>query len=181
MSKFSGKCDLYDCLIDIGRYTEEDLKNNVKIYVGDSTEPLIIESAKDLIPYYPYIIGMSHTDKNERKTIIHLSSQSYVDREEQDLLCGYKSFLMKIYRRCKRKKEEFDTEKAAQQIVFWNHNLEQITELARRIKEQGEKANIEGIHLKMHELYRQWLVDEMIENGLNPADYGYERFCRRDE
>lgn len=30
----------------------------------------------------------------------------------------------------------------------------------------------------IQELYRQELVDEMINNGLDPVNYGYGRFCK---
>ena len=31
MSKFSGRCDVYDSFVMIHNYTDEELKNNVKI------------------------------------------------------------------------------------------------------------------------------------------------------
>ena len=176
MSKFSGKCDVYDSLIGINRYTEEELKNNVKIYVGNNTEPLHIEKISDLIPYYPYLIAVGCYDNVERKSVIHLSSESFVDREERESIEWRLKDLIRIYNRCKRKKIEFDVEDAVKQITWNGWNEEPYRELANRVKENGKKAAVDGIHLKMHEIYRKELVDEMLENGLNPADYGYGRF-----
>lgn len=177
ISKFSGKCDVYDSLIEIHRYTEEELRNNVKIYIGNSQEPLKISSHKDLIPYYPYLIGMVFYDNVERKSVVRLSSKSFVDREERECLERRLQELIKIYNRCKRKKIEFDVDEALTRVVWSGWNEEPYRELANRVKENGKKATIDGIHLQMHERYRQLLVDEMIKNELNPCDYGdYERF-----
>ena len=180
MSRWSGKCDCFDSLIEIHKYTEEELKNNVKIYIGNNTEPLHIEKMSDLIPYYPYLIAIACYDNVERKSVIRLSSESFVDREERECLEWRLKDLIRIYNRCKRKKIEFDVEDAVKQITWNGWNEEPHRELANRVKENGKKATINGIHLKMHERYRKELVDEMLKNGLNPADYGYERFINEE-
>lgn len=177
MSRFSGKCDFADSL-EIHEYTLEELQNNVIIYIGHNTEPLHIESMSDLIPYYPHIIGLGCYNNIERKSEIHLSSESFVDFEERNILEFYLKGLLRIYNRCKRKKIEFNVEDAIKELCWSDWNKPQITELANRVKEKGKKATIDGIHLTMHEYYRQELVDEMLKNGLNPADYGYERFVK---
>lgn len=66
--------------------------------------------------------------------------------------------------------------------MVWNGwNEESYRELANRVKEKGRKATIDGIHLKMHERYRQLLVDEMLKHGLDPCKYGdYKRFIKED-
>lgn len=149
------------------------------IYVGKNTEPLHIEKMTDLIQFYPYIIGCA--SYNEGKSIIHLSSESWVNREERECLEWKLKELLKIYNRCKRKKIEFDVDEAVNQIC-WNHfNEEAYRELAKRVKEKGKKATVDNVHLKMHEYYRRELVDEMIKNELNPSDYGYERFIKDDK
>jgi hypothetical protein len=171
MSRYSGKCDLADT-IDI--HGERIL--NAKIYVGLSNKPLQINAMKDLIPYYPHIIGAACFDNVEGKSVIHLSSESWVDHEERESLEFKLKWLIKIYNRCKRKKIELNVDEAVAEIAWNGWNEEPCRELANRVKMYGKKATIEGIHLKMHEYYRQELVDEMLKNGLNPADYGYARF-----
>lgn len=177
MSRYSGKCDVYDCLVDIHRYTEDELKNNVEIYVGDSTTPLVINSWKDLIPYYPYIIGSSSHDNVTKKAVVYIGRESFVDREERERLEFYLRQVLKVYNRCKRKKVPFDKEMALKEASISNYNNETIREIVDRVAINGKKASVDGIHLQIHEYYRRELVDEMIKNGLNPADYGYERFC----
>lgn len=180
MSKFSGKCDFADSL-EINKYTLEELQNNVLIYIGNNPEPLHIEKMSDLIPYYPYLIGMAYHDNKERKAIINLSSESWVDREERYRLETYLKYILRIYNRCKRKKIEMSIDDVVEEICWNDWNKEQVTELANRVKKCGKKATIDGIHLKMHEHYRQELVDLMVENDLEPCRYGgYERFVNKE-
>lgn len=182
MSAYSGKCDCYDSLIMIHNYTDEELKNNVNIYIGNVGTPLRIDSCKDLIPYYGHIVWAACHDNSERKASIHITSESWVDTEERESLEFRLKELLKIYNRCKRKKIEFDVDEAVKQVCWNGWNKAAYTELAIRVKEHGNKATIDGIHLKMHEYYRQRLVDEMIENGLNPLFYGdYDRFINKEK
>lgn len=174
MSRFSGKCDVYDVLIGIHEYTLEELQNNVKIYVGNNSEPLKIEKMSDLIPYYPYIVASAGFDTAGRKSTIHLSSESFVDQEEREILNIYLKQVIKIYNRCKRKKIPFEVENVIDELESWNKDV--VLEIARRVQEKGKNADIEGIHLKSRDYYRRELAKEMVENGLNPAEYGYERF-----
>lgn len=179
ISRFSGKCDLYDCLVDIHQYTEDELRDNVKIYVGYGKEiPLKINTYIDLIPYYPYTIGMAYFNNSERKSIIYLSEESFVDREEREFLEYKLKRVLKIYKKCKKKHIPFDRETAMQEIDPYNLNYDTCMKLLNRVETFGEKATISGLHLSMHERYRMELVTEMIFNGLNPAKYGYRRFLK---
>lgn len=56
MSKFSGRCDLYDSLIMIGEVSDF---SNVHIFINDNPIELRIDSQKDLIPYYACIASVS--------------------------------------------------------------------------------------------------------------------------
>lgn len=182
MSRYSGKCDLFDVL-EIHNYTLEELQDNVKIYVGNSKEPLHIEKMSDLIPYYPHIIWSAYYNNVERKSVMHITSESYVDREEREHLEFYLKQLIKIYNRCKKNKVEFNVDEAVKEVCWMDWNKEAITELANRVKEKGTKATIEDVHLTMHELYRKLLVEEMLRNCVNLADIGnnYKRFVNNDE
>lgn len=165
----------------MNQYTLEELQNNVKIYVGDNEKPLKIEKLSDLIPYYPYIISSAYYNNTERKSVICLSSESFVDKEERKLLEFDLKQVLKIYNRCKRKKTEFNVEDVVEKFCWSDFNKDTITELANRVKENGKKATIVGLHLSMHEHYRQILVNEMLKNGLNITDYGYERFQKEGD
>ena len=173
MSRYSGKCDLADTI-----YMQGEKILNSSIYVGNSNKPLQINNMTDLIPYYPYIISSAYFDNVKGKSVIYLPEESWVDYEEKYSLMLYLQRILRIYNRCKRKKITFETEAAVQEVCWRDWNKCAITELANRVKEKGKKATIDGIHLKMHERYRQELVDEMLQHGLNPADYGYSRFIQ---
>lgn len=109
---------------------------------------------------------------------VYITRESFVDREERENLEFRLKELLRIYNRCKRKKIKFDIDEAVEEIVWNGCNEEAYKELAKRVAKSGKRATVDGIHLKMHERYRQELVNEMIKNCLNPADYGYERFVR---
>ena len=74
----------------------------------------------------------------------------------------------------------FDIARTVEQ-VSWYLNKDIIQVLTERVAENGLKTNIDGIHLPGKDYYRQQLVDEMIKHGLNPADWGYERFVREND
>lgn len=138
-------------------------------------------SIKDLVPYYPHLVSMAHyNNKNPRSSLVILSSESYIDSKERDILEWYLKDLLKIYRRCKRKKIEFNVDDAVKEVCWSGYNKEEIVELANRVKEKGKKATIDGIHLPFNEkYYRQELVNEMLKYGLDPCEYGdYERFIK---
>ena len=105
-----------------------------------------------------------------------MTKESKVDIHEQETLGWYLRDLLKIYNRCKRKKIEFNVEDAVKEVCWNDHNREIITELANRVKEQGKKANIEGLHTSLNEHYRENLINEMLKYGLNPEEWGYGRF-----
>lgn len=78
MSRFSGKCDFCDEIEILG--LDKILMSNV--YVGDSTSPLELKTLEDCIPYYPYVVSCSFTNK-ESGGVIHLTEKSWVDIEEE--------------------------------------------------------------------------------------------------
>lgn len=163
----------------INKYTDEELATKVKIYQGfGETEKLLnITSRKDLIPYYAHLVSAACYDNVERTSSIHLSRDSWVDIEERESLEYKLKRVMMVYNRCKRKKIEFDVEATVEEVAWKGFDDDIYREIANRVKEHGKKANIDGIHLKMHEYYRKELVKTMIENGINPLDYGdYARF-----
>ena len=134
MSKYSGRSDFFDSLI-MHNYTEEELKNNVKVYIGSSYIPLEIKSHKTLIPYYPHLICSSYHDNKEKKAIIHITAESSVDRNEREILEAYLERILKIYDRCKKNKTEFNVEETVKQIYWVDWNKPQITEIANRVNE----------------------------------------------
>lgn len=205
ISKYSGKCDYFDHLFCSVETEEEAFNkfNGTKLYIiqplpndfnwEEAFENKVnipetyykrveYSSIKDLIPLYPHLIGFAGCDNTDsRNSVVCLSRESFVDSEERENLEFRLKHLLRIYNRCKRKKTEFDVEEALKEIVWNGWNEEPYRELANRVKMHGKKATVEGLHLKMHEYYRQLLVEEMIRHDLNPCDYGdYERFVNKE-
>jgi len=150
MSIYSGKCDLADHIeINNDRYLKYDY------YVGkNAIIPLRVNSLKDLVPYYPYLISMSGWRDNHG--IVILSSDSFVDEEERDHLTWMLDRMKKAYRAAKRKKIEF----VNPDPVFTNSE-----EIFKRVKESGENATIDGIHTHFANMCRDALIKEMINVG----------------
>lgn len=162
MSIYSGKCDVYDSLVEINNISDFD---NVKIYAnGNHIIPLRIDSQRDLIPYYPYLVSMMSSTKDGEKTI-YLSEKSYVDTEEEERLQWRLEQLKKYYRRCKRNHEPYDEKEAIKKICIWNVSEDYETELVNRVKIDGEKATYDGIHIPIFDKMRKKLYDDMVYAG----------------
>ena len=82
MSRFSGKCDLYDCIIIHGSF-DEFKKRFPHIYIGHGDTPIKYKRLKDLVPYYPYIPWFVYSEKKGHG-IIRLSERSYIDELEEN-------------------------------------------------------------------------------------------------
>lgn len=170
ISRYSGKCDLYDVLVDIREVTDF---SKIKIYAANNTIiPLRIDSQKDLMPYYPYIIGM-HVSDGEGNMIVYLSKKSYVDIEEEGHLTWALNSLKQYWRSQKRRHEQFDTNEALKKISFFYNDAEYKKELVNRVRELGEKATIEDIHIPYCDTMRQRLYEDMVAAGWND-DRAYE-------
>lgn len=171
MSKFSGKCDFYDsieiCGFDFNKY---------EVYLGHGGEPLKFAREEDLIPYYPHIIGCSFTNNTEKRSVIYLTSKSWVDIEEEEWLEFVKNQMLKYRRRQKRRREEFNIKEAVHMATFSSGTDSIYHILAERVRDEGAKASYADLHRPSSEYYRRALVEEMLKHGLNPADYGYGRF-----
>ena len=154
MSKFCGKCDFYDTICIYG----EDKIKNYTIYIGNSDTPLEFDTVEDLIPYYAHIVSMAYFNNN--KGIIKLSSKSYVDTMEEERLKYEYESLVRYYKKCKRKKIEFNIEDAVKQAVFFPHA--HTVEMAKRVKENGtKKFDYSDIKLEHCEYYRNLLKKEL--------------------
>lgn len=151
MSKFSGKCDFADHVSMVG--VEKTLMST--IYVGNNIVPLKFESEKDLIPYYPYIIGSAGYENGVGT--IHLTDESFVDIQERELLENELSCAKREYLRCRRKKIYFNPRGSKYSgwcKAVWD-----------RVAEHGTKATVDGLTIDSAEYYRQKLYEEMVAHG----------------
>lgn len=178
MSLYSGKCDVYDSLVMIREVTDF---SKIKIYrhVGEIV-PLRIDSQKDLVPFYPFLTPMMAGDKDG--ATVYLSDMSFVDMEESEILERHLNDLKRYWRKCKRKKVQFDDEEALK-LICWFTPQEHDKELVRRVKQDGEKATAEDVHIDGWDRMRKDLADEMLRWGWDKLKtytwcYGWSRGWR---
>ena len=167
ISGFSGKCDICD---HYGDYTDDELKN-IRFYVGRNPVPLRIDSQHDLAPYYPYLVCIA--SYNGGKGSCKMSEESFIDFEEAERLSWTLRDLKKYRRKCKRNGIPYDVEEAAKAVSLFRSELPYTKELAKRVGEYGDKADIDGVHDDIHEYYRNRLFDEMVRLGWKEAVADY--------
>lgn len=159
MSIFSGKCDVWDTFIEIQRLNDKSDWSKVRICQKD--EELKINSVKDLLPYAAHLVGFGSWHDGE--CFARISEDSFVDREEKEHLAQALKHFKNEYRKCKRKKQEFIPEDAAERYSIVN--MSYMLELAQRVKEHPCVANTDGLHTPFAEMCRKELRDTMIEFG----------------
>lgn len=168
MSKFSGKCDVYDSFGDL----DEKALKNTDFYLGDNPVPLRIETQHDLAPYYPYLTAIMSWSKDHRRRFCVLGERSFIDAEEEEHLGWRLRDLKKYYRRCKRNKIAYIVDEALAKVCLFPPRDSEL-ELAKRVEMYGDKATLEGVHDEMHEYYRNALLKEMIRLGWNERKAKY--------
>jgi len=178
----SGKCDFED-VVDI--HSPEEILSKYKIYADkNSLVPLKIETIKELVVYYPYLVPMMSSSKEDGGKI-HLSSKSYIDQEEEERLQSKLDELKRYYRKCKRKKTNFDANEAFKLIgIFADVPQKYEVELVNRVAELGNEATFEGVHTPAHERMRDKWYQLMIDNGWAEDQaygwvYGWKRWFDR--
>ena len=171
MSLFSGKCDCWDSFIMIhcDGYDEEQINKEIErtdfyIYHGGKNHRLDIHILKDLVPYFPYIVASGYFNRDDNRQSIHLSSESWVDHEEKEHLGWILRDAKKEYRKCKRNKIPFDPDTWVDKSHWMNNEIKR--EIAKRVAENGEKADIEDIHIPSYDRWdRKRLAEEMSKFG----------------
>lgn len=164
MSEFSGKCDVWDSLYEIrGLNDDSDWS---KVTIVQDGKVLDINSLKDLIKYAPYLIRSGYYSKEESYSDI--TTESFIDSEEKERLEWRLKDARRAYRCCKRKKREFIPEEIVKEI-FW-HPDELDLEVCRRVKEHPYATNMDGLHTKIHDYYREVWYLAMLEYGYTPKE-----------
>ena len=186
-SCFSGKTDLFDSLIEIGKVTDF---SKVHIYLHDSPVELRVDSYKDLTPYFPCVPSVeTHCDGEYR---ICLSGKPWYRVEEEQMLRIYLRDLTTCYNRLKRIKD-LSLERLIERYnnkYNWSHTKDElIAELASRLieaKGKKDKVDISDLYLPSGDWFRKRLYEEMIKNGWREEVayywcYGWNRWTRKEE
>ena len=180
----SGKSDFEDwcCMHN----TPQEIIDKYQVFVGKhDLVPLGIRSEKDLVAYYPYLIGMICGSK-DGMGIIHLSDESYIDIEEREHMQLKMDYVKKYYRRCKRKKQKFDKEEALKLIGWYEPYKQYETDIVERVAKSGEKASTERLHDPMHERMRNEWYTLMVDAGWDKDQayrwvYGWRRWIEKSK
>ena len=86
MSSWTGKCDLNDSLFIFYDGDFNKIKNNLTLYTYDH-QLIKITCPADLIPWYPFVTGISagqRIDDETYKLTCCLSKESYLDTKIRD-------------------------------------------------------------------------------------------------
>lgn len=162
MGRWSGKCDCSDFFEE--RSDEYIANSTFYIHTEDErNHKLDINSWKDLAPYSTHLIASMGAD-NER-ACVHLSSKSFIDREEEKRLTFALDMFKKYWRKCKREKKEYTVDDALKRITFNGNPNDYEILLALKVEQDGEKATIDGVHTNIHEYYRKNFYEYLVSLG----------------
>lgn len=172
-----GKCDFQDT-VDI--FGADKIIKKYKIYIGDEFLPLRVESEKDLVPYYPYLISIMASEK-DKGGVIRLHNKSFIDEEEEEHLGWYLRDAKKYWRKCKRKHQEFDESVAYDKINIFGVERPYLREIIRRVAKYGNNAIVNDLHDTFHDRMRNEWYQLMIEAGWPEEEsyiwvYGWSRW-----
>lgn len=166
-------------------YEPEEFIKTYNVYVGkNDIVPLNIREPKDLVPYYPYMIGLQAHDADGG--ICCLREESYIDTNEREHFEWRLHSLQRYWRKCKRNKTTFDKNEALKLIVWPTDDKpeECDIELVNRVAEQGDNATVDDLHDSLHDSMRDEWYQMMIDAGWNESKayrwvYGWKRWANK--
>lgn len=182
MSKFTGKSDACDwfCMHN----EPEKIVGIASVYLGDAK--VQTNTAQDLIPYYTHLIASMAASKDSQ--IINLSKESFIDSEEKSYLSWRIRDVIKVARKAKKEKKNFDFEYFKSNYndtiftspILWKKIISVINENSDLIKEhisndwdRAENYITEwlipryfyNVHDSMHNRMREDFIKFGEENG----------------
>ena len=181
----SGRADFEDvCTM---HHSPEEILSKYEIYASiNDIIPLKIQTEKDLVAYYPYLVSTMSSNKEEGG-VIRLSQKSYINMEEEESLTYKLNNLIKYYKKCKRKKMPFNKNEALKKINYAGDYPQQYEiDLVNRVAEFGTKATIEDIHDSWHDKMRKEWFEVMVENGWDESIayrwiFGWKRWLEHNK
>lgn len=122
MGRFTGKSDFEDMVLM--HYSPQDILK-AKIYQNKSR--LKLETERDLIPYYPYLISvMSATKKEDGSSdiVIEICNKSYIDTREEETIFYVLQDILLFKKQCNKKKLEFNKQAFEKSKFYYEPNKE---------------------------------------------------------
>lgn len=175
MSMFSGKCDFGDTWEILGSRTK-----NIKVYFGDNIVPLRIDSRKDALPYFPFIV--SSMSSSDELTVVHLSTKSYVDEREEQIIQNSWKYMQKLYRKLAKKCEPTVDDLL---VDYWSKGSVDGRIMAQALVDKKGKGHLpDNLTYSYLDHYRDLLYNEMIANRYDPDEayrwvYGFKRWLNK--
>lgn len=175
MSKFSGKCDLYDTLFMNSSdpwYSSEEFRRSVELIVDGKT--VRNECEKDLVPYYGYVAGTIASTKGKGMRFV-TGARSWVDFRDMEtlsyMLADAKHFVGKE-RRAKRDITEEDVVSYVSER--WTRHPRECAEVVKLFMAGNRGTCIPDvpsvIRLETSDFYRDELVGEMLKWGYSEEE-----------
>ena len=179
MSRYSGKCDFADI---ISIHSMEEILGKYQIYARiTDIVPLRIDSMKELVVYYPFLVSAMYSNKVEGGCIF-LCEKSFIDQEENENMLRRLEDAKRYYRKCKRNKISFNKDECLKKVsLFSEHPNAYEVEIVNRVAEFGEKATVDNIHDSWHDGMRDEWYQLMLDNGWDENRayrwvYGWDRW-----
>jgi len=160
MSKFSGKCDIYDMY---GSRSDVEIENmEFYTYINGRTHRLEINSQKDLAKYYPNLIAVGCGN------IVDLSNVPYFERQEEEHLTLTMDVIRRYINRLRKSGKDLTFENLLlldPYLTRYEHDEQNAKIIFERLIEHGKHANIEGLHTYISECYRAIWYEHLVSVG----------------
>lgn len=168
MSKYCGKCDFYDSLaiwgvVDGGKFTPEAPELLRRWHVSVSGKPLDIKSPKDVVPYFPFIVGSGGFSKES--CTVNLSAESYNDEHAKEHFSAVKEWMLRARKKAERKGRDVTVAVLATLSPWHTVDDDPDRKLALRVISHGSKATYDDLVPLFCRFWRDELVETMVENG----------------
>lgn len=174
MSKFCGKCDLYDTLciwgiIDGGKFTPEAPGILARWTFTVGGKPLEVSEPRDLVPYFPFIVSSGGFGR-ESSSHVRLTGESHTDTRAKEHFGLLKKTMVAARKKATRK--GLNVREAVYSCIGnpgHGDRLDRI--LAERVlcgADGGKNARYDDLVPDFHGMYRGELSGAMVENGYTP-------------
>lgn len=171
MSKYCGKCDLYDSLaiwglVEDGKFTPGAPEILRHWHVSVAGKPLTIREPRDIVPYFGFIVGSGGFSKES--CTVNLSAESYNDERSKEHFEANKFWMLRARKKAERKGQDVAEAVNATLSPWHTDGDDPDIELARRVVSDGKKARYDDLVPLYCRAWRDELVDAMVEHGYTP-------------
>lgn len=173
MSRYSGKCDIYDTFENGDDTFDTDKIRRTEFF--QNGEKLNINTERQLALYFPFIVASMFHVKND-KCVCNISSMSYMRRSEIENIEFYLDQIRKEKRMCKLRGEEPTPERIIERRFSWISNgktKESIISLIEKSSGKGRKK-YDDVRLDIYDYTRQRWYNDLISKYNYPREFAYD-------